>query len=717
VRCGLPATKHRKPRARVDVRYRDERVSKPYKRTPTLFVGIDGEGQGRENHIYTMLCASDEHGDKEWVIENPNGLSTVECLQFITGFPNHVQPFAFSFNYDLTKILVDLPNAALYYLFRAELRQRVGKEAFKGPRAVRWKEWFFNLQGTKFSVRHASQKYYTIVWDVWKFYQCKFTSALEDWKVGYQDDIEQMKLMKDQRHLFDKLSKHEVKKYCLSECRHMASLARKLTEAHVTAGIPLKNYFGAGSSATSMLNRMEIKKYLKAPPDEMTRLVAMAFFGGRFENAAIGQVNGKVYNKDISSAYPYQLYFLPCLAHGEWHRTTRRNDIEDARLALVHYELPLSPRTRTKPWGPFPFRERDGSICYPISSGGGWIWKQEYLAGEALFDNIKFIEAWVYHTPCDCHPFRDIPLFYNERCRIGKEGPGIALKLGSNSCAGKTAQSVGSAPFRNFVYAGNINSGTRAQVLEALGLHSDWTNMLMAATDGILTRENVVLPRPRDTGTDIEFKDDKGNLVKKPLGGWETKSYDRGVFLARPGVYFPLNPTPEDIKVVRGRGVGRGVILQNHDRIVECWEQWDRFLRPRHKSDEYDKDGWPVLRVTNVSRFCGAKSSISRSMDKKTGKWSYNRAAGDHVGKSEPSYGQWVTREVVMSFNPKPKRESLAKDGRSLVVRRLPPDQESTPYNKANISEEARMLMMLTAEMIEQPDIDLADYEIALVAD
>lgn len=528
----------------------------------------------------------------------------------------------------------------------------------------------------------------------------------------------------------------------------MATLARKLVEAHVTAGIPLKNFYGAGSSATAMLLKMNVRAHMQEPPEAMIQAVAQAFAGGRFDNSRIGTVKGKIRGADISSAYPYQTQFLPCLVHGRWARTIRRQQLDRVKIACVKYTLrdSVSVDTKHRPWGPFPFRGVDGSISYPAVSGGGWVWLQEFLEAEKIFPNVAFKEAWVFHQECDCKPFKDMPGYYNERCRIGKEGPGIVLKLGSNSVPGKTAQSVGAAPFRNYVFAGNINSGCRAQVLTALGLHRDWRDMLMVATDGILTRDMTLkLPAPMDTGTNLEFKDkDKdGNeiLVRKPLGGWEIKDSSRGVFFARPGVYFPLDPSKEDLAIVRGRGVGRGVVLENWEKIIERYEQWDQKIVATER-DGFDKDGWPIVKVANVSRFCGAKSSISRSTV--DGKYVYNRASGNHMigqpdpdgsGKfgyypqhnstcrgrdgckgcsPEPHYGQWIVRKVSMSFNPNPKRDKtkLGAYG-GLVLHKYHEGVESAPYKKANMSEETRQLRRLVAEMDEQPDKDFADYELS----
>lgn len=675
LRCGLPKAYHRM------------RAVKENKET--IFLGIDGEGQGREDHRYVFLAAATETGDRKWCVKNyEKGLSTVECLDFILSLPDHTKLFAYSFNYDLTKILQDLPDDALYLLFRPELRQRFGTLAIKGPRAVRWNGYKLNLQGTKFTVSKKGR--HRVIWDIWKFFQSKFVGALKDWKVGTKEMLDRMEHMKNKRSDFDKESPEAVEAYCYEECQYMAELARRLVNAHVKAGLKLTNFYGAGSSAAAMLKVMGVKDKIKPTLPEMKEAVACAFFGGRFENSVIGEIEEEIYSYDISSAYPYQLCFLPCLLHGHWELTSDRAKIEDPSVsaALVRYSLGADIRTRD--WGPFPFRMPTGSICFPIESGGGWVWRDEYIQGERLFKHVQFHEAWIYHRECDCIPFERIPEYYCERCRIGKEGPGIVIKLGCNSCYGKLAQSVGKGMFQSWIWAGIITSGCRAQFLEVLGLHEDRSDVLMVATDGIKTRKRLVTPTPRDTNT---------WSTGKPLGGWEEEIDPNGVFFARPGVYFPLNPTKEQIKKIKGRGVGKGVVLENWREIVNSW----RLYRE-----------WRTVKVTNVSRFCGAKSSISRSGGKHGKPYVYHRARGNHLDteRPEPHYGQWMTRPVAMSFNPLPKRGCVNSDGRTLALRRMPHTATSQPYVKAIRPEEVLELIGIAQELLEQPDIDFTEYEL-----
>lgn len=669
--CTLPESHHKNPakRRKEDARW--------------TYIGIDGEGRGRKNHKYVMLAASTEDGEREWHIQGDR-LSTEQCLDLILALPNkRTRIFSYSFNYDLTKMLEDLDDETLYKLFRPGLRP--GK---RGPRPMRWGRYLLNLQGTKFTVKGKieGRMKKVVIWDLFKFFQGKFITSLKDWRVGNPELWERMSKMKDKRAEFDKEKDEDVLAYCLEECRCMAELGRRLIEAHEKAGLKLRAYYGAGSSGGAMLSAMGIRQKIKPGPVEMNHAVASAFFGGRFENSVIGEIKGTIYDYDIASAYPYQCYFLPCLEHGRWEQTNRRKDLEGKRAALVRYGL--EPNSSITSWGPFPFRTKDGSICFPQSSGGGWVWLDEYLAGERHFPNVYFKEAWTYTCDCDCRPFERIAEFYVQRLILGKEGPGIVIKLGCNSCYGKLAQSVGSAIFNSWIWAGMITSGTRAMILDALAAHQDWSNLLTIATDGIKTRERLKLAPPRDTGTFVAAN----NLGKSALGEWEfdeKKTSHHGLFVARPGIYFPLNPTIDELKHIKGRGVGKGTILENWHLIVDAWKRGGL-------------EG--IATVANISRFCGAKTSISK------GRGEYNRAAGKN---GKPAYGQWVQRKVEMGFNPLPKRAEVNNDGITLRLRRFSQSLESSPYDNAVRSQEAKELLAATQEILEQPDADLTDYEVS----
>ena len=467
----------------------------------------------------------------------------------------------------------------------------------------------------------------------------------------------------------------------------MATLCAKLDRAHDAAGVKLTGHYGAGSTASAILKGLGIDKVKKDAPDEMTEPIASAFFGGRFDNSVVGSVPGPLWSYDISSAYPYQIASLPCLGCGQWEHTKRRKDLRAATMALVRYEL--APLAQRAPWGPFPFRLTDGSIPYPRASGGGWLHSAEYLAGERLFPkHVRFREAWVYRTTCEHRPFHDVPRFYLERLKLGKEGPGLVLKFGTNAIYGKLAQTKGTRNgklprFHSLLWAGMVTAGTRAQLLDAMGTAKDPRNLLMVATDGIYSRERLTLPAPRDTGT---FRLQDGSPNPKPLGGWEEKEAPRGLFLARPGIYFPLDPSEEDLQAVRARGLGRAVLYQNWRKIVAAWEA-----------------GEESVTLSNVVRFKGAKSSIS-VRSKGSEEESYERA---------DDYGQWRPIVIGSSFEPLPKREPLKekrRDFNPLYLRSFPGIM-SAPYRPGMASLDAESIRAMERETLEQPDADYTEGE------
>ena len=489
--CGLPAEKH-------PVKKHQRRDPKPYKR---YYVGIDGEGQGRP-HRYVMLAWSSEDGTKRDVLRPPpgkNALSTFDCLTFLCNIPRDAMIFSYAFNYDLTMMLRDISHqepGLIYMLNRPDLRKKNPEQ--HNPTPVYWRGFKLNLIGTKFTVSRrtapdpnnptAKRKWRsTVIWDVFKFYQQKFTSAVTLWcsrevnkhtvgavrdpdtnrythpdaeydldtqkfrvwdEPGMGAKVGHMAKMKAQRHLFDRLPDDQILAYCYEECEFMARLVRKLVSAHADAGYTLTEFFGAGSTARLLLKSLGIPEALKSwrekgaargwgndmAPPEMAQPIAAAFFGGRFENSVIGSVDGPIYGNDISSAYPYQLTFLPCLDpdHGEWVLTSDRRVMAAARGALVHYGFSdIVPQNL--PWGPFPFRNELGEICYPAVSGGGWVWQDEFIQGEKVFPHVTFREAWVWQSHCECKPFERLPEIYLQRLKLGKEGAGIIYKLGPNA--------------------------------------------------------------------------------------------------------------------------------------------------------------------------------------------------------------------------------------------------------------------------------------------
>lgn len=555
-------------------------------------VGLDGEGVGRHPHRYTLLAWADESGRRcAHIADWERGLSTLACLSFLTALPLAARPYGYYLGYDWTMILRDLPNRALYRLLRPELRATPGEGS--GFSDLRWRHFRLHYLGGMMRIRNTCTGRSVTVWDVGRFFQAPFVQALEKWSIAAP--VERVAEMKARRSRFTARDRAQIQEYCFAECRALAALVSELNTAHVSAGLPLTRWHGPGSTASVALKQMGIADKRGVQPPEVQRAADCAFFGGRFEHAAIGSFEGPIYGYDLISAYPAACVELPCLEHGVWRRMNRLPHVASRARALVRFRL--GPTTQEACWGPLPIRLADGTIVFPRSGATGWCWDREFRAASALAPNVEPLEAWVLTSRCKCTPFARVREWFEERKRIGKDGRGIVLKLAINSIYGKLAQSVGDPPFASRVWAGMITSDTRARLLEAIAC--DPSAVLCTATDGLYS----LRPLPLDVGTD--------------LGQWEAKQADR-IVLVRPGIYWTES-------TVRARGVGRGALPpEQREAILTALEH-----------------GEPHVELPPVTRFGGAKACVYRS--------------GETYRRSE-RYGQWYEQPVRISFDPRPKR-------------------------------------------------------------
>lgn len=721
--------------------------------------------KGCKNHKYLYLAA--------WGVERSYGsldldplyapphdaaARTQACFEFLLALPSDALVIGYSLGYDYTKILEGLPDSILYRLTRPETR--FGKH---GPYALSWGSWadvslcqagFYkiNFMKSKLSVRKIVTGEHNpkcrpranksacpgclcirqvSVWDIFAFFQGSFIKACKEWKVVTDSEYDELAAMKARRQFFTRADWPQVVTYCGQECRKMALLGEKLIEAHDDAGLTLKSYYGAGSTAAVMLKKkFDAKRFIGKVPKAMALAIACGFFGGRFEVSNIGLVTDKCFSYDIASAYPYQFTFLPCLACGHWKKVRGKGlqqAIETADAALVRYALPATEKTQRResddssplPWGPFPFRAKglnigvlggdgpvpalserpsDGSIIYPVSSGGGWVYRDEFLAGQTYFDNVIAKEAWIYTKGCDHSPFNDatgeretMPQQYTIRLEWGKEGKGIVMKLGVNSCYGKTAQSVGSdPPFQCFVWAGIVTSGCRAQLLHAMFSTGRPESVLMTATDGIVSDRELKLAVPRDTKTAeaARLKDKVG------LGAWECKPLDKGIMIIRPGICFPLDLEKE--LEVKARGIGKSIMASHRENILREWAE-----RPGC--------------TYNLSRtmFFGMKTSIDPP------------SRAEPYARRRENYGTWADQPQQVSYDPFPKRprQPIPGPGRSLRTWALGDDCVSAAYERllkgsdaegkgVRESEEGRDERMKRDRMLEQPDYEDLELEL-----
>lgn len=676
-RCGLASERHRLRKRERTAYFRQYHYERDYPKLPRkrrnrpdkrkhrqrahrdrLLIGLDGEGYTTKDgkHLYTYLCAcTGERVVSE--LYNPKGLSTQSILEFLWALPKSALLVGFSLGYDRTKWFEDWPNHSIFQLMHPD--NFPGKF---GPKPARHDGWAVSLVSTRLTLRCDGEKGTRTVWDVWKFFQSSFVSALTKWNIGTEKERALIEKEKKRRGNFKGIGDRE-KAYCQLECKLLAQLMRELLDAHDAEGLRLNSYFGPGSTASLILKAHGDQR--AAIPANLMHAVLCAYFGGRFELSRMGPVHAsELFVYDIASAYPYAMTRIPCLLHGKWVRVS---DIEKCGLAtLVRFRVD-SHKDANPAWGPLPHRMPDGNILFPTESAGGWAWIDELRAGMELHPGVTPLYAYTWKRDCICpNPFeKSIKDLYQRRLAWGKAARGIVLKLGLNSCYGKSAQRVGKGQHRCFVRAGLITSLTRAMLLRAVSLATDPWNVLELATDSIMSREPLMLEAPG-------------------LGGWERKPWEGGVFLMRPGLRFAL--AGDDNKQTAARGLGTSTLHKNREKVKAAWKRA------------------PMSSVTleTPSFFHGAKLSIrAHQVD------GLDEVSWDFV--RDPKYGVWTQETRTINYAPQPKRPFVREDW-TMGLWKLPQTDAclSEPY-MGQLSELGESLEFMRAMEDDQPDINSLD--------
>lgn len=533
------------------------------KRGPSIhtnrFLAIDGEGGtvGGE-HAYTLLVAA----GKEYNNHVDNGgqpLSTRQCLDFILSLPQRRKLISFFFNYDVTMILRDFTKDDISYLVHRDARTSYSGKTVP----CEWQGYEIDwIPGKLFTVRRKSDKVKRVIYDTAGFFQSSLVRALEGWGVGDDDERAFIESMKGERSDFTGEVTPEIIRYAKTECVLLCKLMDLVYRESANLGFHLRTFSGAGSLANAMLLKWGVDKMVGTLPDPVSEASWRAYFGGRFEVAAIGEIQGPVFEYDINSAYPNAMQNLPCLSCGEWQHYAGDVPPGIANNALVLRRVRWNNEAgrdayedRSAAWGPFPWRSERGGISYPMR-GEGWYWHPEYAAAKASIHSasIECLEAWAYTTGCEHRPFSHVPELYERRKEMKREGHlgERVIKLGINSLYGKTAQSVGSRKFASPVWAGVITSATRAQCMEAINSGNGRTpDVIMVATDAVYSRVPLDLPLG-------------GNL-----GEWEAHEHEN-MLIVQPGLYA-LNVGTESAEVRKTRGIRKTAFTAAD--VLELWRE------------------------------------------------------------------------------------------------------------------------------------------------
>lgn len=625
------------------------------------FTGCDGEGCGTDElgrQLYMLM----RMGERE--LYTGSHLTTEECLDFICDHPTDEILVGFSFGYDVTMILRDLPKEQLVRLLQpkdmSEGKSRytwykqfdieyLPKQYFR----VRRMTWEHDENGGRRRVPASSAR---TIFETFGFFQKSFAKVIHEFEVGTKEGRELIVTNKARRGDFVSMDDEE-RRYCAMECEYLAELMEQLREYCHAAGIRPRTWNGAGKLASALHKREGTIRadshLLLQLPSELIDLANMAYYGGRFEITRTGLIEQSVYEYDIRSAYPDAMRELPCLEHGKW---TYAKGKELAKAALyvagVHFNHPDNGAGHMCG---FPVRSKEGHLYWPLQ-GSGVYWSPEIKSAIKLGAKVTHKAGWIYHKRCDCHAFGWVEPLFDYRRSIGSKGPGYPIKLGINSLYGKLAQRKGNGAYSNMIHAGLITAFTRAKINSAIALNPG--RIIMAATDAVYSLDPLAL--------------DEGER----LGQWEGEQLD-GLFIVQPGLYWCPAKRKRKSRGLPGKFFEEG---GRTDEFERRWLVW---------RDNCDPDNFPSSAV-ELQNFIGLKLALSRN-------------------KPELA-GRWIDEVRTISFDYRNKREGHTWDGNAIVTGTKPggPMTQSLPHKDFLKAGGAEPWENARAMLDDQPDyVDL----------
>lgn len=517
-----------------------------------MFVSVDGEATTKDG-AYGLLATS-----QGFYIANRQGLTTEECLDFLLALPTPKNAkkseapiyVGFAIDYDVNMILGDLPLKGQ----RDDGTPIPGTiEELRKNGATYWRGYRISYYHRKIFRVSRGKRTFTL-YDTWGYFQSSFERALLAWNIPVPAIITEGKAA---RGSFHRWSMKKLREYNNAELAQHVQLMNELRDAIDPLNLKVISWHGPAALAGYWLSSNKVKKFQGDEQPNVQDAAGRAYFGGRIDVRGYGFVE-PAYHFDIVSAYPSATRYLPDLSKLAWRRV-RKLTGEQLYVARIRWSVPEGTI-----WPPFPWRNAQGSIRFPVE-GEGWYWKPEIEAARDMFgDCFEVLEAYVATGKIE-YPLRNlIEETFAHRAKLKREGnpSHVPVKLILNSIYGKFAQTVGTATYHNLVWAGLITAHTRAKMMRAID-------------------EDTVLVM-----TDSLWSTKKPNVEESDaLGGWEGGTEKR-LAVAEAGLYQAWREDGESTIWQRGFDKANPVDIE---RLVREWLDGDDLYEP----------------VYNVHRFIG----------------------------------------------------------------------------------------------------------------
>jgi DNA polymerase type B, organellar and viral len=413
-------------------------------------VEYDNEGVPHPAHATYLWGASADGGEPIWLKDpatKSNDKRPLGARQIIDWLLSLPEQFAlrdprgavfvmFTFSYDVTKILEELPYKTAWEICKGKTfpdDKGVSRDIGRSP--VLWKDYaisyckgkFFRLSrlrdpdkpftADKKGKRIIDASAKITIYDTFGFFQSSF-SAVADSMVNNgraaKNEAELISAMKAKRSKFASETIEEIQAYTATELRLLARQLMELREGFKSMNLRLSGWHGAGAAASALVKRERFRDHygddiaaLDISPQQ--EAAHHAYFGGRIELLKQGYLEkGGLHVYDIASAYPAAMVEFPSLADGKWVNRVReelpqtglkelRATIEAASIVSmfkVRYEFPFIEKISRNaanstfiPFFPLPYRTKTGGIIFP-ANGYGWYMRDDVLAAIAWLERF-----------------------------------------------------------------------------------------------------------------------------------------------------------------------------------------------------------------------------------------------------------------------------------------------------------------------------------------
>jgi hypothetical protein len=510
------------------------------------FVFVDGEGVNHTENgaqSYVLFGASSGERIKGY------DLSTLQMFNFLIKLKKtHMDGLfvGFALNYDVNMICRDIPVELLMGRIRKAKR-------------TQWKHYTIHyMPSKKFSITDREQGITFTMSDVFTFFGCSFVVACEQYLGEYDPRLVRVREGKALRNVFEYSELDTlIEPYMSLELELGTELVERLRFYLMEAGIKPRGWHGPGAVAAALLSKERITSSMKVPDSNLVEWSRRAYFGGRFEQMRTGYYNGKVWQYDIRSAYPYALTHCPDLSSGNW--TLRKQPSSNVQPFSLYAMRFRNKDARFTDWNPIPLRSNRQTIHYQAGVDGIYWGPEASLLLEHYPGNVELLGVLEYEDTGE-RPFAFVEDMYNQRAEWKDKGnpAQLALKLGMNSLYGKLAQRVGwneekmcAPPSHQLEWAGFVTSMCRAKMLELM-LQSP-ESIIAIETDGIFTSK----PLACDVGP--------------RLGQMEMDEWD-GIIYIQSGVYFKRSDTQWVTSKTRGFAKNTLTVADDNRAKSICWD-------------------------------------------------------------------------------------------------------------------------------------------------